>query len=51
MNKKVLDEVANWMFDAVISKDSAKFKKLEKLYSKMFDRQWKYYKGWKEFLR
>ena len=46
MNKKVLDEIANWMLDVLIVRDSEKFKKLEKLYSKMFNRQWKYTKGW-----
>jgi len=42
MNKAVLGLIADWMRDCLINYDEEKFAKLEKIYSKMFDRQWKY---------
>jgi len=50
MNKKVLDEVADWICDALMNRDAVKTEKLEKLYNKMFERQWKYYKEWRRFI-
>ena len=49
MNREVLDEIANWMFNCLISAEKTKADKLEKIYTKMFDKQWKYYMRWKLF--
>ena len=42
MNKPVLDAVADWIMDCLIAGDEVKAAKLEALYKRMFDRQWKY---------
>jgi len=44
MNRKVLDELANWMIDCLIGKDIIKSNKIENVYKKMFDRQFDYHK-------
>jgi hypothetical protein len=41
MNRKVLDEIASWAVDCLLCGDKEKCDKLERLYGKMFDRQWR----------
>ena len=49
MNKKVLDNIADWELDCLLKDDFIKGYKLNKLYKKIFDRQWKHYMRWRLF--
>lgn len=51
MNRKVLKQLDDWIIDCYIGKNPEKARKLDKIYSKMFLRQIKYYKpSWEELL-
>lgn len=44
MNRPILNEIADWMLDCELAGNKAKAKRIETVYERMFDRQWKHTK-------
>lgn len=48
MNQVILQELSDWAVDCLLQKDINKFEKIEKVYDKIFNRQYKALSFWQK---